>query len=52
MKDVKIEREENHNRLLTIENKLSVNGGKGRGWDRWMMVIKEGTCYDEHWGCM
>ena len=21
----------------------------GRGWAKWMMSIKEGTCCDEHW---
>ena len=37
-------------RLLTIENKLKVNGWKvGGGWVRWMMGIKEGTCWDESW---
>ena len=25
-----------------------MKGGVGR-WARWMMGIKEGTCYDEHW---
>jgi len=40
--------EANHNRLLTIENKLSVAGGRwAGGWARWVMGIKEGTC-DEH----
>ena len=44
------EREANHKRLLTIENKLSVDGGElGGGWARWRMGIKEGTCFDEHW---
>ena len=22
----------------------------GGGWARWVMGIKEGTCYDERWG--
>ena len=21
----------------------------GKGWAKWMMGIKEDTCYDEHW---
>ena len=35
-----------------IENKLRVDAesrGVGRGWARWGMGIKEGTCCDEHW---
>ena len=42
-------RKTNHKRLLTIENKLRVDGGRWMGgWARWVMGIKEGTC-DEHW---
>ena len=45
----KKEREENHKRLLTIENKLKVDGGKVHGeWAKRVMGIKEGTS-DEHW---
>ena len=33
-----------------MENKLRVDGGMmGGGWSRWVMGLKEGTCYDEHW---
>ena len=36
-------------RLLIIDNKLSVAGGVvGGGWARWVMGIREGT-RDEHW---
>ena len=35
------ERETNHERLLTIGNKLRVAGGEGR-WGNWVMGIKEG----------
>ena len=21
----------------------------GRGWAKWVMIIKEDTCYNEHW---
>lgn len=33
-------------RLLTMENKLRVNGGRwvGDGIGRWVLGIKEGTC--------
>ena len=41
----KREREGNHKTLLTIENKLRVDGD---GQAKWMMGIKEGTC-DEYW---
>ena len=45
----KREREANHNRLSTIENKLRVPGGEvGRGYAKWVMGIKEGTC-NENW---
>ena len=37
------EREANHKRLLKTENKLRVDGGRGR----WVMGIEEGTCWDE-----
>ena len=44
------ERETNHRRFLMIENKLKVDGGRWVGrWATGVMVIKEGTCYDEHW---
>ena len=44
----KREREANHKRLLTIENKLRIAGGEvGKGWAKWVMGIKEDTC-DEH----
>ena len=33
-----------------IENKLSVDKGRWvGGWAKWVMGIKEGTCYDEQW---
>ena len=41
------QREANHKRLLNIENKLRVDGGRARG--KWVMGIEEGTCWDEHW---
>ena len=38
------EREKNHERLLTIGNKLRVAGGEvDLGWGNWVMGIKEGT---------
>ena len=43
-------REANHKRLLNTENKLKVDWGGGEG--KWVMGIEEGTCWDEHWGCM
>ena len=49
-KQFQTEREANHKRLLNIENKLRVAGGEvGRRWSKWVMGIKEGTCWDEHW---
>ena len=39
------EREPNSKRLLIIENKLRVDGGRST---KWVMGIKEGTC-DELW---
>ena len=46
----KTERERNHKRLLNTENKLRVAGREvGGGWGKWVMGIKEGTCWDEHW---
>ena len=37
-------------RDLTIENKPRLAGGKVHGeWPKWVMGIKEGTCWDEHW---
>ena len=42
----KKEREANHKKLLTVENKPKVAGGKvGGGWARWGMGTKEGTCW-------
>ena len=39
---MKSERETNHKRLLTLGNKLKVAGGEERrGWDNWVMGIKE-----------
>ena len=46
------QREANHKRLLTLENKLRVAEGGEVGlirWVIWMMGIKEGTCCDENW---
>ena len=42
-------REANHKRLLTIENKQ--DWWREGAWDgiKWVMVIKEGTYCDEHW---
>ena len=41
---IKSEREANHKRLLTLENKLRITGVGGlEGWSNWMMGIKEGT---------
>ena len=38
------ERETNHERLLTIGNKLRVAGGEVAGrWGKWVMGIEEGT---------
>ena len=35
---------------LNIENQLRVDGGRClEGWATWVMGIKEGTCWDEHW---
>ena len=46
----KSEKETNHDRLQTPENKLRVTEGRGvGGWSNWVMGIKEGTCGDEHW---
>ena len=42
-------REVNHKRLLNTENKLRVDGGRGGGERKWVMVSEEGTCWDEHW---
>jgi len=47
---MKIERETNHKRLITLGNKLRVAGGEVvGGWDNWVMDMKEGTRCDEHW---
>ena len=46
---MKAERETNHKRPLDTENKLRVAGGLvGGGWAKWVMRIKQGTCWDEH----
>ena len=49
--DKKTERETNDKRLLNTENKLRVDGGVlgGGRWAKWVMGIKEGTCWDKHW---
>ena len=48
-KGKKREREANHKRLLTLENKGRVAEGEvGGGWAKWVMGIKEGTG-DERW---
>ena len=45
-----MEREANLKRLLHTEEKLRVAGGKWvRGRARWVMGIRESTCWDEHW---
>ena len=41
---IKTEREANPKRLLNTENKLRVAGGV-----KWVMGIKEGASWDEHW---
>ena len=47
---MKSKRKTNHKRLLTIGNKLRVAGGVGVGvWGSWVMGIKEGTWWNEHW---
>ena len=46
----KKEREGNHERLLTRENKLRISGREGGGGcAKWVMGMKEGTCWDEYW---
>ena len=46
---IKTEREANYKRFLNTE-KLRIHGGVlGGGWPTWVMGIKEGTCWDEHW---
>ena len=47
---IKIKREANHKRLLKTENKPRVAVGCWvEGWAKWVMGIKEGICWDEHW---
>ena len=46
---IKTEREANHKRLLNTENKQDCWRGVGWGWTEWVMGIKEGTFWDEHW---
>ena len=36
-------------RLLTTGDKLRVVGGEVREWFKWVMRIKEGTCWNEYW---
>ena len=43
------EREINHKRLLTTGNKQGSWRELGGGWAKWVMGIKEGMSYDEHW---
>ena len=43
------EREVNHKTDSTIENKLRVEEGGGDDGLKWVMGIKESTCWDEHW---
>ena len=44
------ERETNHKRLLTVENKLRVDGGEvGGRRAKWVLGIKVCTCCVEHW---
>lgn len=46
----KKEREVNHKKHLYIEDKLKVEERiLSGGWAKWMMDVKEGTCYDERW---
>ena len=48
--NIKTGRGTKHKRLLNMENKLRVAGGVlGGGWAKWVMGIKEDTCWDEHW---
>ena len=39
---------ENLKKLLMIENKMWVDGGRWGGRAKWVTDIEEGTCYDEH----
>ena len=48
---IKTERETNHKRLLKTEQ-TGVTGEDVGGVARWVMGIKEDTCWDEHWVCM
>ena len=44
------QREANHKRCLNTKSKLkAAGGGLGGGWVKWVMGIKEGTCWQEHW---
>ena len=46
----KEKRKAHQKRLVTTENKLRVDGGLWWGeWIKWVMSIKEGTCWDENW---
>ena len=45
----KSERETDHERLWTPENKQGYRREGVGGWGNRVMGIKEGTCCDEHW---
>ena len=38
-----------HKGFLTTENKQSWWREVGGGWGKWVIGIKEGNCYDQHW---
>lgn len=42
-------RETNNERLFKYREQIRLMKGRGGRWDRRVMGIKEGTCYDEHW---
>ena len=47
---IKTERVASSKRLLNTENKLRIAGGDvGGGWAKWVVGIKEGTCWNERW---
>ena len=35
--------------MRQIQRTNRVAGGQVGGWAKWVIGIKEGTCYDEHW---
>ena len=45
------ERDKARKRLLSIEDKLMVTREEsgGGGWDKLVLGIRKGTCWDEHW---